>query len=80
MKGMVVPATMFEELGFQYFGPVDGHDLPNLVKVLQNIKGLNGPLLLHAVGDRQEKGSGRQKSCHTNLHRGVRQLALRHGT
>ena len=55
MKGMVVPATMFEELGFQYFGPVDGHDLPNLVKVLQNIKELNGPLLLHAV---TQKGKG----------------------
>ena len=55
MKGMVVPATMFEELGFQYFGPVDGHDLPNLVKVLQNIRELNGPLLLHAV---TQKGKG----------------------
>lgn len=55
MKGMVVPATLFEELGFQYFGPVDGHDLPNLVKVLQNIKELNGPLLLHAV---TQKGKG----------------------
>jgi 1-deoxy-D-xylulose-5-phosphate synthase len=55
MKGMVVPATMFEELGFQYFGPVDGHDLPNLVKVLSNLKALNGPLLLHAV---TQKGKG----------------------
>ena len=55
MKGMVVPATMFEELGFQYFGPVDGHDLPSLVKVLQNVKELNGPLLLHAV---TQKGKG----------------------
>ncbi len=55
MKGMVVPATMFEELGFQYFGPVDGHDLPNLVKVLSNLHALNGPLLLHAV---TQKGKG----------------------
>ncbi len=55
MKGMVVPATMFEELGFQYFGPVDGHDLPNLVKVLSNLKALKGPLLLHAV---TQKGKG----------------------
>ncbi len=55
MKGMVVPATMFEELGFQYFGPVDGHDLPNLVKVLGNLKALKGPLLLHAV---TQKGKG----------------------
>jgi len=55
MKGMVVPATMFEELGFQYFGPVDGHDLPNLVKVLSNLHALQGPLLLHAV---TQKGKG----------------------
>ena len=55
MKGMVVPATMFEELGFQYFGPVDGHDLPNLVKVLSNLHAIPGPLLLHAV---TQKGKG----------------------
>ncbi len=55
MKGMVVPATMFEELGFQYFGPVDGHDLPNLVKVLNNTKAIKGPVLLHAV---TQKGKG----------------------
>jgi len=55
MKGMVVPATMFEELGFQYFGPVDGHDLPNLVKVLSNLHAIQGPLLLHAV---TKKGKG----------------------
>ncbi len=55
MKGMVVPATMFEELGFQYFGPVDGHDLPNLVKVLNNLLTIPGPLLLHAV---TQKGKG----------------------
>ena len=55
MKGMVVPATMFEELGFQYFGPVDGHDLPNLVKVLSNLNNIQGPILLHAV---TQKGKG----------------------
>ncbi len=55
MKGMVVPATMFEELGFQYFGPVDGHDLPNLVKVLNNLTNIQGPILLHAV---TQKGKG----------------------
>ncbi|OED40612.1 1-deoxy-D-xylulose-5-phosphate synthase [Chromatiales bacterium (ex Bugula neritina AB1)] len=56
MKGFIVePATMFEELGFQYFGPVDGHDLPNLVKVLSNLNALSGPLLLHAV---TQKGKG----------------------
>ena len=55
MKGMVVPATMFEELGFQYFGPVDGHDLPTLVKVLANLRAVPGPVLLHAV---TQKGKG----------------------
>ena len=55
MKGMVVPATMFEELGFQYFGPVDGHDLPTLVKVLNNLQAIQGPILLHAV---TRKGKG----------------------
>ena len=55
MKGMVVPATMFEELGFQYFGPVDGHDLPTLVKVLENLNEIPGPILLHAV---TQKGKG----------------------
>jgi len=55
MKGMVVPGTMFEELGFQYFGPVDGHDLPNLIKVLNNLTSIPGPKLLHAV---TKKGKG----------------------
>jgi 1-deoxy-D-xylulose-5-phosphate synthase len=54
-KGMVVPGTMFEEFGFNYFGPVDGHDLPNLVKTLRNLHGHRGPRLLHIV---TEKGKG----------------------
>ncbi len=55
MKGMVVPGTFFEELGFNYFGPVDGHDLPNLLKMLKNLKQLRGPRLLHVV---TQKGKG----------------------
>lgn len=55
MKGMMVPGTLFEELGFNYIGPVDGHDLPLLVKTLQNIYPLNGPQLLHVV---TKKGKG----------------------
>ena len=54
-KGMVAPGTLFEELGFNYYGPVDGHDLPALVKVLQNLEKLRGPLLLHVV---TKKGKG----------------------
>jgi 1-deoxy-D-xylulose-5-phosphate synthase len=49
MKGMVVPCTLFEELGFKYFGPVDGHDIDSLVGVLKNLRELNGPLFLHVV-------------------------------
>ena len=54
-KGMVVPGTMFEEFGINYYGPVDGHDLPNMVKTLRNLRDLEGPRLLHIV---TEKGKG----------------------
>ncbi len=54
-KGMGVPGTMFEEFGINYYGPVDGHDLPNLVKTLSNLRDLEGPRLLHIV---TEKGKG----------------------
>lgn len=55
MKGMVSPATIFEELGFNYFGLIDGHDVEGLIDILQNIKKLKGPLLLHVV---TQKGKG----------------------
>ncbi|GAB3627055.1 1-deoxy-D-xylulose-5-phosphate synthase [Pandoraea terrae] len=48
-KGMIVPATMFEEFGFNYIGPIDGHDLDSLIPTLQNIKELKGPQFLHVV-------------------------------
>jgi 1-deoxy-D-xylulose-5-phosphate synthase len=54
-KGMVVPATMFEEFGFNYIGPIDGHDLESLIPTLQNIKQLKGPQFLHVV---TKKGQG----------------------
>ena len=54
-KGMVVPATMFEEFGFNYVGPIDGHDLESLVPTLQNLKKLRGPQFLHVV---TKKGQG----------------------
>ena len=47
LKGILVPGVVFEEMGFRYFGPLDGHDLPELVKTLQNLKDLPGPTLLH---------------------------------
>ena len=55
MKGMVMPGTLFEELGFNYIGPVDGHDLDILVTTLNNMKTMQGPRLLHVV---TQKGRG----------------------
>ena len=55
MKGMVLPGTLFEELGFNYIGPVDGHDLPVLLDTLNNLKNQKGPRLLHVV---TRKGKG----------------------
>jgi 1-deoxy-D-xylulose-5-phosphate synthase len=54
-KGMVMPATMFEEFGFNYIGPIDGHDLESLIPTLQNLKNLKGPQFLHVV---TKKGQG----------------------
>jgi len=54
-KGMLTPATMFEEFGFNYIGPIDGHDLEALVPTLQNLKNLEGPQFLHVV---TKKGQG----------------------
>jgi len=54
-KGMVVPATMFEEFGFNYIGPIDGHDLDSLIPTLENIRKLKGPQFLHVV---TRKGQG----------------------
>lgn len=55
VKGMVIPGTLFEEMGFNYIGPIDGHDLPTLVKTLSNLKDLKGPQFLHVV---TQKGKG----------------------
>ncbi len=55
MKSMVSPATIFEELGFYYIGLVDGHDLPMLVEILNKLKNIDGPVLLHII---THKGKG----------------------
>ena len=55
MKGMVAPGTLFEELGWHYIGPLDGHDLPSLVEVLKRVSSLSGPQILHI---RTIKGKG----------------------
>ena len=54
-KGMVVPATLFEQFGFNYIGPIDGHDLESLIPTLENIKKLQGPQFLHVI---TKKGQG----------------------
>ena len=54
-KGMLVPATLFEEFGLNYIGPIDGHDLESLIPTLQNLKNLEGPQFLHVV---TKKGQG----------------------
>ena len=59
VKGMVTPSTMFEEFGFNYIGPIDGHDLDVLVPTLQNIRKLKGPQFLHVV---TRKGQGYKRA------------------
>ncbi len=55
LKEVVVPGGLFQALGFQYYGPIDGHNLPELVQVLGNLKGVRGPRLLHVI---TKKGKG----------------------
>ncbi len=55
VKGLIVPGTLFEELGFNYVGPIDGHDLKVLLSTLRNMQALEGPQLLHVV---TKKGKG----------------------
>ena len=59
VKGMLAPGTIFEEMGVNYFGPVDGHDVNGLIKTLKNLKRLDGPRLLHIV---TRKGKGYEKA------------------
>jgi len=54
-KGMILPSTLFEEMGFLYYGPIDGHDVIELVKILENIKDIDEPKFLHVV---TQKGKG----------------------
>jgi len=66
-KGMFVPSTLFEEMGFHYTGPIDGHDVPALVATLKTLKGLKGPQLLHIIttkGKGYERAEGDQIEYH----------------
>jgi len=55
VKGLITPGTLFQEFGFNYIGPVDGHDLPTLLATLRNVKALSGPQFLHVI---TRKGKG----------------------
>jgi len=69
VKYMLVPGVLFEEMGFQYFGPIDGHDLKTLINTLQNLQTIKGPVLLHVV---TTKGKGyRQAEQAPNAYHGV---------
>ncbi|ACM22005.1 1-deoxy-D-xylulose-5-phosphate synthase [Geotalea daltonii FRC-32] len=57
LKGFLTPGTLFEALGFEYIGPVHGHDLPQLIEIMQNVRSLEGPVLVHVV---TTKGKGYQ--------------------
>ncbi len=59
VKGMLAPGTIFEEMGVNYFGPIDGHDVSGLIKTLKNLKRLEGPRLLHII---TRKGKGYEKA------------------
>jgi 1-deoxy-D-xylulose-5-phosphate synthase len=69
MKGMVIPGTLFEEMGFNYIGPIDGHDLDTLLSTLSNLRERKGPQFLHIV---TKKGKGYQPAeQHPNKYHGV---------
>ncbi|MDN5924082.1 MAG: 1-deoxy-D-xylulose-5-phosphate synthase [Xanthomonadales bacterium] len=66
-KGMFMPSTLFEELGFHYTGPVDGHDLPALLKALRTVKELPGPQFLHVITTKG-KGYARAENAQIDYH------------
>ena len=77
MKGMVLPGTLFEEFGFNYIGPIDGHDLDALVPTLTNVRELKGPQFLHVI---TRKGYGYRKAEDDPiLYHGVTQVRSRGG-
>ena len=64
VKGMILPSTLFEEMGFYYAGPIDGHDIETLVQTLQNLKDIKGPRFLHIV---TKKGKGFKPAEHAPI-------------
>ncbi|MBK6725669.1 MAG: 1-deoxy-D-xylulose-5-phosphate synthase [Xanthomonadales bacterium] len=66
-KGMALPSTLFEEMGFHYTGPVDGHDLPEMLRILRTLRELKGPQLLHVI-TRKGKGYERAEGDQIEYH------------
>ncbi|MBI5007478.1 MAG: 1-deoxy-D-xylulose-5-phosphate synthase [Nitrosomonadales bacterium] len=77
VKGMVIPGTMFEEFGFNYIGPIDGHDLDVLVETLGNIRKLEGPQFLHIVTQKGKGYAHAEEDC--VLYHGVGKFDPDHG-
>jgi 1-deoxy-D-xylulose-5-phosphate synthase len=77
VKGLITKGTLFQELGFNYIGPIDGHDLPLLIQVLQNLKEMPGPVFLHC---RTEKGKGLKVAEEDPLrYHGIKPMELKRG-
>ncbi|MDE2117994.1 MAG: 1-deoxy-D-xylulose-5-phosphate synthase [Betaproteobacteria bacterium] len=77
VKGMVIPGTLFEEFGFNYIGPIDGHDLDVLVTTLNNIRNLDGPQFLHVVTQKGRGYAQAEEDC--VLYHGVGKFDPAHG-
>ena len=77
VKGMIAPGTLFEEFGFHYFGPIDGHDLDALIPTLENLRQLPGPKFLHVI---TKKGQGyKLAEADPILYHGVAKFAPEQG-
>ena len=74
LKAMILPGMLFEDLGFRYFGPVDGHDLNELISYLNRIKDLPGPILLHVLTKKGKGFSDAEK--HPEKYHGIKPFAL----
>ena len=77
VKGMIAPGTLFEEFGFHYYGPIDGHDLDALIPTLENLKGIKGPKFLHVINQEGPGLQARRKRPHPLPRR--RQVRARRG-
>jgi len=78
IKGMVIPGTLFEEFGFNYIGPIDGHDIDALIDTLSNIKSLKGPQFLHVA---TKKGYGyKPAEDNPNMYHGVSKFNANNGS